>query len=36
MISLSVLGLACAAALYGLYRTGRLATPTPEPQPVTA
>ncbi|WLW50426.1 MDR family MFS transporter [Streptomyces sp. YU58] len=35
-ISLSVLGLACAAALYGLHRTGRLATPTPEPQPVTA
>jgi MFS family permease len=32
------LGLACAAALYGLQRTGRLATPAPRPasEPVTA
>ncbi|MGW0840978.1 MFS transporter [Streptomyces sp. NPDC002787] len=35
-ISLVALGLACAAALYGLHRTGRLATPTPEPRPVVA
>ncbi|TXS49332.1 MFS transporter [Streptomyces sp. uw30] len=35
-ISLVALGLACAAALYGLHRTGRLATPTPGPQPVAA
>jgi hypothetical protein len=35
-ISLVALGLACAAALYGLHRTGRLATPTPEPRPVAA
>ena len=33
-IALIVLGLACAAALYGLHRTGRLATPAPQPQPV--
>lgn len=33
--SLFVLGLACAAALYGLHRTGRLATPAPKPQSVT-
>ncbi|MPY64554.1 MFS transporter [Streptomyces spongiae] len=30
-ISLCVLGGACAAALYGLHRTGRLATPGPQP-----
>ncbi|MGJ5832188.1 MFS transporter [Streptomyces ossamyceticus] len=30
-ISLSVLGLACAAAVHGLHRTGRLAAPAPEP-----
>jgi MFS family permease len=35
-ISLVALGLACAAALYGLHRTGRLATRTAEPQPVAA
>ncbi|MER5936470.1 MFS transporter [Streptomyces sp. NPDC001928] len=35
-ISLVALGLACAAALYGLHRTGRLATPRPGPQPVAA
>jgi MFS family permease len=35
-ISLCALGLACAAALYGLHRTGRLATPAPEPQPAVA
>jgi MFS family permease len=35
-ISLVALGLACAAALYGLHRTDRLATPTPEPRPVAA
>ncbi|MGW5694508.1 MDR family MFS transporter [Streptomyces asiaticus] len=34
-ISLFALGLACAVALYGLHRTGRLATHTPEPQPTT-
>ncbi|MGK5447315.1 MDR family MFS transporter [Streptomyces radiopugnans] len=34
-ISLLVLGLACAAALYGLHRTGRLAPPATEPQPAT-
>ncbi len=33
-LSLLVLGLACAAALYGLHRTGRLETPAPEPRPV--
>ncbi|WP_434594102.1 MFS transporter [Streptomyces sp. A5-4] len=32
---LLALGLACAAALYGLHRTGRLAPVEPEPQPVT-
>ncbi|MFI9027760.1 MDR family MFS transporter [Streptomyces sp. NPDC053560] len=33
---LLALGLACASALFGLHRTGRLAAPaTPEPQPVT-
>ncbi|WP_128377289.1 MFS transporter [Streptomyces cavernae] len=35
-ISLCALGLACAAALYGLHRTGRLATPEPEPRAVAA
>ncbi|MDN3021412.1 MFS transporter [Streptomyces sp. S.PB5] len=35
-ISLTVLGLACAAALYGLHRTGRLATPASRPDPVAA
>ncbi|MFE9646037.1 MFS transporter [Streptomyces sp. NPDC006365] len=35
-VSLCALGLACAAALYGLHRTGRLVTPEPEPQPVAA
>ncbi|GCB44002.1 MFS transporter [Streptomyces sp. NL15-2K] len=35
-ISLVALGLACAAALYGLHRTGRLTTPAPEPQPAVA
>ncbi|WP_345670378.1 MFS transporter, partial [Streptomyces phyllanthi] len=35
-ISLCALGLGCAAALYGLHRTGRLVTPEPEPQPVAA
>ncbi|MEV1069869.1 MFS transporter [Streptomyces sp. NPDC050263] len=35
-ISLCVLGFACAAALYGLYRTGRLATPLADPRPVAA
>ncbi|MEU0342876.1 MFS transporter [Streptomyces bobili] len=35
-ISLCALGLACAAAVYGLHRTGRLATPVAETQPVTA
>ncbi|MPY51251.1 MDR family MFS transporter [Streptomyces acidicola] len=30
-ISLCALGAACAAALYGLHRTGRLATPVPQP-----
>ncbi|MFE2443864.1 MFS transporter [Streptomyces melanosporofaciens] len=34
-ISLLALGLACAVALYGLHRTGRLATPSAEPQPTT-
>ncbi|GAA0451210.1 MFS transporter [Streptomyces olivaceiscleroticus] len=34
---LLALGLACAAALFGLHRTGRLTAPAPaEPQPVTA
>ena len=32
-ICLTVLGLACAAALYGLYATGRLRSPVNEPQP---
>jgi MFS family permease len=31
-IALIALGLACAAAMYGLYRTGRLKAPVPEPQ----
>ena len=35
-ISLCALGLACAAALYGLHRTGRLATPSAERRPVAA
>ncbi|MFI2716447.1 MFS transporter [Streptomyces collinus] len=34
-ITLSALGLACAAALYGLHRTGRLAAP-PASEPLTA
>lgn len=34
-IALSALGLACAAALYGLHRTGRLAAPAPARQPAT-
>ncbi|KAB1987197.1 MFS transporter [Streptomyces triticiradicis] len=34
-ISLFALGLACATALYGLHRTGRLAPPTSEPLPAT-
>ncbi|MFH9547902.1 MFS transporter [Streptomyces sp. NPDC017435] len=32
-ISLTVLGLACAVALYGLHATGRLRAPVSEPQP---
>ncbi|MCX4853156.1 MFS transporter [Streptomyces canus] len=35
-ISLCALGLACAAALHALQRTGRLATPAPQPQPAVA
>ncbi|MER5428394.1 MFS transporter [Streptomyces sp. NPDC002588] len=35
-ICLCVLGFACAAALYGLHRAGRLATPVADPQPVAA
>ncbi|MFG2029018.1 MFS transporter [Streptomyces sp. NPDC048825] len=35
-VSLCALGLACAAALYGLHRTGRLVTPEPASQPVAA
>lgn len=37
-IALIVLGLGCAAAMYGLHRTGRLATPvrSADPQPATA
>jgi predicted MFS family arabinose efflux permease len=35
-IVLLLLGLACAAALYGLDRTGRLAAPAPAPQPEPA
>ncbi|MGP3924911.1 MFS transporter [Streptomyces sp. 8N616] len=35
-IALFTLGLACAAALYGLHRTGRLAPPVREAQPATA
>ncbi|MEV5434426.1 MFS transporter [Streptomyces sp. NPDC052682] len=34
-ISLSVLGLACAAALYGLHSSGRLRAPVPDRQPAT-
>jgi predicted MFS family arabinose efflux permease len=33
-IALTVLGLACAGALYGLHRTGRLRSPTPDRIPV--
>ncbi|MCX4584063.1 MFS transporter [Streptomyces sp. NBC_01481] len=37
-IALFLLGLACAAAVYGLHRTGRLAPPVPaaQPEPATA
>lgn len=37
-IALLTLGLVCAAALYGLHRTGRLASPAPaaQPKPATA
>jgi MFS family permease len=35
-VALSALGLACAAALYGLHRTGRLAPPVREAQPEPA
>ncbi|MFI6850865.1 MDR family MFS transporter [Streptomyces sp. NPDC050416] len=35
-ICLGALGLACAAALYGLHRTGRLAAQVAGPQPVAA
>jgi MFS family permease len=35
-ICLCALGLACAAAVYGLHRTGRLAAPAAGPQPVAA
>lgn len=35
-ISLTALGLACAAALYGLHRTGRLAAPAPLLRPAVA
>ncbi|MEU1405614.1 MFS transporter [Streptomyces sp. NPDC005728] len=35
-ISLTVLGLACAAALYGLHATGRLQVPVTEPRPAIA
>ncbi|MBP0456054.1 MFS transporter [Streptomyces montanisoli] len=35
-IALSALGLACAAALHGLHRTGRLVAPASEAQPATA
>ncbi|UOB08311.1 MFS transporter [Streptomyces sp. HP-A2021] len=35
-ICLCGLGLACAAALYGLHRTGRLAAPAAGPQPIAA
>lgn len=34
-ISLTALGLACAAALYGLHAAGRLRAPAPEQQPAT-
>jgi Na+/melibiose symporter-like transporter len=34
-IALTMLGLACAAALYGLHSTGRLKAPDQEPQPAT-
>lgn len=34
-ISLTVLGLACSAALYGLHVTGRLKAPVPEARPAT-
>ncbi|AZP22322.1 MFS transporter [Streptomyces aquilus] len=35
-LSLTALGLACAAALYGLHRTGRLAAPAPRLRPAVA
>ncbi|SNX66007.1 predicted MFS family arabinose efflux permease [Streptomyces sp. TLI_55] len=35
-ISLTALGLACAAALYGLHRTGRLTAPAPQLRPAAA
>ncbi|MGW0732000.1 MFS transporter [Streptomyces sp. NPDC002851] len=35
-LTLLALGLACATALYGLHRTGRLAAPTPAPEPRAA
>ncbi|MBT2492851.1 MFS transporter [Streptomyces sp. ISL-96] len=35
-IALTALGLACAAALYGLHRTGRLKPPAPSAPPVPA
>ncbi|CAM5320848.1 Multidrug resistance protein MdtH [Streptomyces alboniger] len=35
-IRLCLLGFACAAALYGLHRTGRLATQPTDPRPVAA
>ncbi|MFC8342699.1 MFS transporter [Streptomyces sp. NPDC057280] len=35
-IALTALGLACAAGLYGLHRTGRLAAPASRPRPVAA
>ncbi|KUL43808.1 MFS transporter [Streptomyces sp. NRRL F-4489] len=34
-ISLSALGLACATAVHGLHRTGRLTAPRPQPRPAT-
>ncbi|MDQ8706538.1 MFS transporter [Streptomyces sp. LHD-70] len=32
-LALTALGIACATALYGLHRTGRLVPPVPDPQP---
>ncbi|MDI3420887.1 MDR family MFS transporter [Streptomyces luteolus] len=32
-LALTVLGIACATALYGLHRSGRLVPPAPDPQP---